>query len=152
MTLLFVYGTLKRGQPNHALMLDRSLGAAQLLATAVTTETFPLVIAGERNVPFLLNLPGRGRRVHGELYRVDERLLSFMDVFEDTPALYQRTTLTLTVKEWLGRADDEQKTAAGGVVEAFGYSTGTYRPDWPSLPHRDNYDCRGDHGLEYVRK
>ncbi|XP_061620819.1 gamma-glutamylaminecyclotransferase-like [Phyllopteryx taeniolatus] len=152
MARLFVYGTLKGGQPNHYCMLDKSIGAAQLLATAVTTEKFPLVIAGEYNIPFLLNLPGQGHRVHGELYRVDERLLNFLDVLEDIPATYQRTLVMLTVEEWLGQADHEERSAAGGVTEAFVYSTTTYQLDWPSLPHYESYDSRGHHGLEYIRK
>ncbi|XP_077430276.1 gamma-glutamylaminecyclotransferase-like [Vanacampus margaritifer] len=152
MARVFVYGTLKRGQPNHFRMLNESVGAARLLASAVTTERFPLVIAGEYNIPFLLNLPGQGHKVHGELYRVDERLLNFLDGFEQTPTMYQRTLVTLTVKEWLGQADDEERSAAGDVTEAFVYSTTTYQPDWPSLPHYEDYNSHGNHGLVYIRR
>ncbi|XP_057679260.1 gamma-glutamylaminecyclotransferase-like [Corythoichthys intestinalis] len=151
MARVFVYGTLKRGQPNHFRMLDKSIGEAHLLASAVTTEKFPLVIAGEYNIPFLLNLPSLGHRVHGEIYRVDEQLLNFLDDFEDTPTMYQRTLVKLTVEEWLGQVKDEERSAAGDVTEAFVYSTTTYRPEWVSLPHYESYDSCGSHGLEYVR-
>ncbi|XP_049609067.1 gamma-glutamylaminecyclotransferase [Syngnathus scovelli] len=152
MAQIFIYGTLKRGQPNHFRMLDKSVGAAQLLASVVTTERFPLVIASEYNIPFLLNLPGQGHRVHGELYRVDKPLLHFLDDFEDIPRMYQRTPVTLKVKEWLGQPDDEEMSVAGSIIEAFVYSTTTYQPDWPSLPHHENYDSQGDHGFRYKRR
>nr|XP_057907126.1 gamma-glutamylaminecyclotransferase-like [Doryrhamphus excisus] len=150
MAQVFVYGTLKRGQPNNFYMTDNKNGHAQLLATAVTTQMFPLVIAGRNNIPFLLNIPGRGHVVHGELYTVDEALLKFLDYFEDIPDMYQRNLVTLTVKEWLGPpADEEEKLAPGSLTQAFVYSTTTYQPDWPSLTHYDNYDSYGDHGLMY---
>ncbi|XP_054643138.1 gamma-glutamylaminecyclotransferase-like [Dunckerocampus dactyliophorus] len=148
MALVFVYGTLKRGQPNNFYMTDKRNGHAWLLASAVTTQTFPLVIAGQNNIPFLLNIPGQGHRVHGELYKVDEALLRFLDDFEDIPDMYQRSPVTLTVEEWLGPAHEEE-LAPGSVTQAFVYSTTTYQPDWPSLTHYANYDSRGDHGLIY---
>ncbi|XP_061918154.1 gamma-glutamylaminecyclotransferase-like [Entelurus aequoreus] len=149
MTHVFVYGTLKRGQPNNRRMSDKGNGHAQLLASAVTTQKFPLVIATEHNIPFLLNIPGQGHRVHGEIYEVDEPMLSFLDDFEHTPAMYQRSQVTLAVEEWLGPADDKERWAPGSVTQAFVYSTTTYQPDWPSLNHHDNYDCDGHHGLVY---
>lgn len=69
-TLIFVYGTLKRGFYNHKLLDDliRSGGAAYL-GPCTTVEAFPLV-CGPHGIPFLINLPGSGLRVRGELYSV----------------------------------------------------------------------------------
>lgn len=57
---VFVYGTLKSGQPNHFLMQDVKNGVSKFIAKAVTTEKFPLVVATRYNIPFLLNKPGTG--------------------------------------------------------------------------------------------
>lgn len=147
MSRVFVYGTLKKGQPNHFRMFAGTNGKAEFLASAVTAEKYPLVIAGRHNIPFLLNIPGRGRRVHGEIYRVDDAMLRFLDDFEGVPAMYQRTLVKLEVKESAGRAP-----SPGDVTEAFVYSTTTYQPDWPSLPTHESYDAHGDHGLGYVAR
>ncbi len=57
---VFVYGTLKRGQPNHPLLQDASKGRAWLLGTAVLVRRFPLVVASRWNIPCLLHAEGRG--------------------------------------------------------------------------------------------
>lgn len=58
--LIFVYGTLKRGQPNADVMVHESTGRATLIGTGVTADKWPLVIASRYNVPYLLNKPGTG--------------------------------------------------------------------------------------------
>lgn len=57
---VFVYGTLKRGQPNHALLRDTAIGHASLLSPAHTRECHPLVVSSRYNLPFLLPVPGKG--------------------------------------------------------------------------------------------
>lgn len=144
MTYIFVYGTLKRGQPNHYRMFDSSNGKAELLATACTTQKYPLVIATQHNIPFLLNIPGNGHRVQGEIYKVDEQMLKFLDDFEGVPTMYQRTPIMVDVMEVV------KDLKAGSTTEVYVYSTQTYKPDWPSLPTYENYNSRGAHRLEYV--
>ncbi|KAM7365549.1 hypothetical protein PAMP_016466 [Pampus punctatissimus] len=152
MTRVFVYGTLKKGQPNYHRMFNNINGRAEFLASACTTQKYPLVIAGTYNIPFLLNIPGQGHRVHGEIYKVDEQMLKFLDDFESVPTMYQRTLVKLEVKEWLGQTEGEERTSPGCITEAFVYSTTTYKPDWPSLPSYESYDSYGDHGLQYVTR
>lgn len=147
---VFVYGTLKRGQPNHGVLLERGNGRAAFRGRGRTLEPYPLVIAGEHNIPWLLNLPGRGRRVLGEIYAVDERMLSFLDEFEGCPAMYQRTLVRVAVLEWEdARGAPEETPAADGTLQCFVYSTATYDPEWVHLPHYDEYDSQGEHGLRY---
>ncbi|XP_037552306.1 gamma-glutamylaminecyclotransferase B-like [Nematolebias whitei] len=148
MAYVFVYGILKKGQPNYHYMMDSNNGKAEFVATAFTTHKYPLVIASKYNVPYLLNLPGRGHRVHGEIYKVDKRMLDFLDDFESVPARYQRTVVELEVKESAGKTDGD-KMLPGSITEVFVYSTTTYQPDWPSGPTFDSYDAYGDHGLVY---
>lgn len=67
---IFVYGTLKRGFYNHKLIdeLIRT-GDAAYLGPHTTVEAFPLV-CGPHGIPYLINLPGSGSPVRGELYSV----------------------------------------------------------------------------------
>ena len=58
--MVFVYGTLKRGQPQDQVMMDTNTGKAELITQATTCGSFPLVIASDYNIPFLLNRPGTG--------------------------------------------------------------------------------------------
>lgn len=137
--LMFVYGTLKSGQPNHALLQDSAHGCAAFQGRGRTLEPFPLVIAGQHNIPYLLHLPGTGRRVLGEVYEVDEQMLRFLDDFEDCPDIYQRTPATIVLE---GEGEPETR-------QCFLYSKATYPPEWVRLPHHDNYDSQGAHGLRY---
>ncbi|XP_008258369.1 gamma-glutamylaminecyclotransferase [Oryctolagus cuniculus] len=145
MAHVFVYGTLKRGQPNHKVMLDGAHGSAAFCGHGHTAEPYPLVIAGEHNVPRLLNLPGKGHRVAGEIYAVDEQMLRFLDDFEDCPRMYQRTVLRVQVLQWEGR----EPAPAPASLQCFVYSTATYAPEWVDLPYLDSYDSEGQHGLRY---
>ena len=63
--LVFVYGTLKSGQPNHNLINEETRGTCVSVGTAVTREKYPLVVASRYNVPYLLYKPGTGQ-VSGE--------------------------------------------------------------------------------------
>ncbi len=81
-TLVFVYGTLKRGFPNHV----RYLGRARLLGEFRTVEAFPLVLNGHRCSPCLVDCPGVGKSVRGEVYVVDAAMLDALDRLERTAA------------------------------------------------------------------
>jgi gamma-glutamylaminecyclotransferase len=72
--LVFVYGTLKRGEPNYHVMSEGQEGAsAQLVGPASTIERYPLVIASRYNIPFLLDRAGighvRARDTHTRTHR-----------------------------------------------------------------------------------
>lgn len=81
---LFVYGTLLQGEPYHHL-----LGGASLLHALRSPPEFTLVNLGE--YPGMLE--GGNTAVYGEIYEVDEALLSTLDEYEDCPALYSRRPL-----------------------------------------------------------
>jgi gamma-glutamylaminecyclotransferase len=90
---VFVYGTLKKGFPNHA----RYLSDADLLGTFRTRERYRLVLNGERFSPCLLAGAGQGRRVEGEVYSVDWPGLRRLDRLErvDLPDGYRRHTIVV---------------------------------------------------------
>ncbi|XP_066090458.1 gamma-glutamylaminecyclotransferase [Saccopteryx bilineata] len=150
MAHVFVYGTLKRGQPNHKVMMDSANGRASFQGRGLTMEPYPLVIAGEHNIPWLLNLPGHGHCVAGEIYAVDEQMLRFLDEFEDCPDTYQRTQLQIAVLEWEGvPSASEGAPTARRTLQCFVYSTSTYPPEWVHLLYHNSYDSEGTHGLRY---
>lgn len=61
---VFVYGTLKKGEPNHNWFSKQKDGFYQFICDAQTTEKFPLIIATKYNVPFLLFSPGKSKKVN----------------------------------------------------------------------------------------
>jgi gamma-glutamylcyclotransferase (GGCT)/AIG2-like uncharacterized protein YtfP len=63
-SLLFVYGTLQRGGQYHYFLEQCR---ADFVCTGILTTPYPLILA---QYPCLLDQPGRGFRVHGEVYRL----------------------------------------------------------------------------------
>lgn len=59
---VFVYGTLKRGQPNYFRFQDSAkYGQANFLGEAKLTKTYPMVIASRYNIPMVLDKEGHGK-------------------------------------------------------------------------------------------
>jgi len=85
--LLFVYGTLMRGESAHALLGP----TARFVGEAQTEPRFTLLDMGE--YPALVE--GGTTAVRGELYEIDAELLAVLDRYEDVPELYERRTLRL---------------------------------------------------------
>lgn len=56
---VFVYGTLKRGEPNHHWFEKEKTGYYKFICNARTIEKYPLIIGTEYNIPFLLHSPGK---------------------------------------------------------------------------------------------
>ncbi|KAL5834664.1 hypothetical protein ACOSQ4_014161 [Xanthoceras sorbifolium] len=96
-TMIFTYGTLKRGFSNHTLLEDLTrTGDAIFEGTYTTINKYPLV-CGPYKVPFLLNIPGSGHPVSGELYALSSYGLSRVDDLEGTTrGHYQRLPVQLT--------------------------------------------------------
>ena len=79
--LVFVYGTLKEGFPNHGRNNGRRLGGHYR-----TRLPFPLYVvrlANEDRAPWLVCKPGAGSRVIGQVFEVDSAGLVRMDAFEE---------------------------------------------------------------------
>lgn len=93
---VFVYGTLKRGQPNHHIITNREeFGYSSFVTTGQTVEQFPLILGTRFNIPFLIAAPGKGKYVSGEIYNVDERMFAKLDELEDYPNLYDRMEVNI---------------------------------------------------------
>jgi gamma-glutamylcyclotransferase (GGCT)/AIG2-like uncharacterized protein YtfP len=83
---VFVYGTLRRGEPNHHLLDPRAL-----VRTCRTEPRFTLVSLGA----FPAMVPGGTTAVVGELYEIDTVTLAALDRLEDHPRFYRRTPIRL---------------------------------------------------------
>ncbi|MGQ9921817.1 MAG: gamma-glutamylcyclotransferase family protein [Desulfobacca sp.] len=79
--LVFVYGTLRQGLPNHHF-----LTAARALGSARTKERYALYVAG---VPKVVAAEAISQ-IQGELYLVDNYTLAMLDDLEDHPFTYRR--------------------------------------------------------------
>ena len=82
-TLLFVYGSLKRGRRHHA-----ELGGACFVGVARTAPEYRLLDLGEYPA-----LAAGGRALEGELYEVTHALLVELDRFEGDG--YERAAVRL---------------------------------------------------------
>lgn len=85
MGLVFVYGSLRRGQRYHAL-----LRGAQFIAAHVTPPRYTMLNLG----PYPGVVCGGTTTVTGEIYRVDDAMLARLDRLEDVPHQYQRVSMS----------------------------------------------------------
>ncbi len=88
---LFVYGTLKRGGRNHAL-----LAGQEFLGLARTAPRYRLF--GRRSYPCLIE-DSNGYAVEGELWRIGEAALPGLDEYEGAPLLFERRPVEVESEE-----------------------------------------------------
>jgi gamma-glutamylcyclotransferase (GGCT)/AIG2-like uncharacterized protein YtfP len=110
---LFVYGTLLRGEDNHALLRE-----CRFAGDARTEPCFTLIDLG----PYPVMVRRGTTSVVGELYWVPLETLTALDRFEGHPHLYERSRIRLA-------ADPHVGPAAPAWAEAYlapkGVPTGT---------------------------
>lgn len=126
-TLVFAYGTLKQGFPNFARNAGRRIGGAWR-----TQQPYPLYVvqlSREDRAPWLVDSPGAGHQVLGEVFEVDASQLAALDAFEEVglPTGYVRAEIAvesvdaphqvLRVQAWLKPVD--QLTAQHGREGPF---------------------------------
>lgn len=103
-TFLFVYGTLRRGGPNHAL-----LAATRFVGAATTAGRHALFVDG---IPYLAAAP-EVHHVRGEVYAVDATTLAEIDRLERHPTWYERRAICVVL-------DEAAKAARRDAGPAFG--------------------------------
>jgi gamma-glutamylaminecyclotransferase len=88
--LVFVFGTLKEGFPNF----HKNAGK-RLPGVFATADRLPLYLVGERHSAWLVDRPGEGEFVRGQVFEVDAAALAVMDALERVgePDGYQRRRL-----------------------------------------------------------
>lgn len=85
---MFVYGSLKRGYPNHRLLESCMISCKQATIKGTLYDIklgFPA-----------LQLKGN-YTIKGELAQIDERVLPYFDHFEGVPRFYQREETDVNV-------------------------------------------------------
>ena len=107
---IFVYGTLKEGFPNFHFNPGRRIPGAYRTRQAL--PFYVVQLRDEDRAPWLVNQPGRGVQVSGQVFEVDAETLQAMDVFEEVglPTGYVRVAVELEA------VDD-----AGAVLQAHVY-------------------------------
>ncbi len=75
--LVFVYGTLKEGFSNFEVN-----SGVRVPGEFVTVERYPLYVLGPLFLPWLVDAPGEGHHVIGQLFEVDAAGLARMDRLE----------------------------------------------------------------------
>lgn len=106
--LVFVFGTLKEGFPNFA-----TNRGSRVPGTFTTRERFPFYLVGERFSPWLVNSPGQGERVLGQVFKVNQVTLEAMDRLEriTEPDGYRRVVIEVASIEPI----------ASRTINAFAY-------------------------------
>lgn len=89
-SLLFVYGTLQRGGEFHHLL---SHAGTEFIGSGKTATKYPLLLD---EYPCLIDQPGRGHNVTGEVYRIAEpKQWHSVDRLEGHPEEYRRRIETI---------------------------------------------------------
>lgn len=88
--LVFVFGTLKEGFPNFP-----ANKGSRVPGVFLTKERYPLFLVGERHSPWLINSPGQGERIVGQVFEVDQPAIEAMDKLEriSEPDGYRRVVI-----------------------------------------------------------
>jgi Leucine-rich repeat (LRR) protein/gamma-glutamylcyclotransferase (GGCT)/AIG2-like uncharacterized protein YtfP len=89
---VFVYGTLKKG------FYYQILKDAQFLGKATTEESYPM-ISENGTFPYLIDKEGCGKKIAGELYRIDKDILKELDFVEGYPKYYYRKDIKVRVHD-----------------------------------------------------
>lgn len=96
-TLIFVYGTLKRGFGNNGLLRD-----AEFVGEATTVESDAFIMQTNGRFPAVYRKDQCGDAVAGELYRVTPEQLRRVDELEGFPGWYNRQQVETTGgKAWM---------------------------------------------------
>jgi gamma-glutamylaminecyclotransferase len=93
---VFVYGTLKQGFANFHINAGQ-----RIPGNFRTVQRYPLLIIAQAFLPWLLNQPGSGEQVLGQVFQVNDQVLKEMDQLEqvDEDGWYTRSEI------WVQRMD-----------------------------------------------
>jgi len=137
MHVVFVYGTLKNGEPNHHWLTSAAAGSgtARLLGSGRTGRPFPLVVAAPYGIPYCLDRPEEGHHLSGEVYSIDEAKLRHLDELESYPTHYNRRLEEVTLLD----------SPEAAPLQAWIYLWEKYTDAHLTLPFLENYTSNGDY-------
>ena len=105
---IFIYGTLKHGYPNH----NQYLKNQTYLGRYRTVDCYPLVIANKWFAPVLIDEPGVGKHIVGELYQVANDKLKELDRLEHTDHVKGYVRIEINI----------QNIESGELTKSFAYA------------------------------
>ena len=132
---IMAYGTLQRGFVWHERLLKNQPGS-KFIGKAVTLDRYYLFASG---IPYLSKTgPGRGTKIHGEVFEVTDEQLERLDRLEGHPNWYTRTPIKVSIRR-----------QAAIEVEAYFINT---QPTCALVESGDYrvYAHRNDHAGNYV--
>ncbi|KAK3092371.1 hypothetical protein FSP39_002092 [Pinctada imbricata] len=134
MNKVFVYGTLKSGQPNHHVFESVVGGIKTYIGQGTTQSKYALVIASRYNIPFVLDAEDveNAKNIHGEVYTVDDAVLKRLDELENHPDVYKRRVIPVIMD--------------GHVNQCWCYFLTDFKPEILRLPYLESYDAYGPQG------
>ncbi|XP_014363973.2 putative gamma-glutamylcyclotransferase CG2811 isoform X1 [Papilio machaon] len=141
---VFVYGTLKKNEPNHHWLTDQKNGVSKFIVNGQTCQRYPLIIGTKYNIPFVLYKPGVGYHVQGEVYEVDEKMMSNLDILEDHPNYYIREIDNIDIKK-PGTNEKE-------IIKCWVYFMKNFKEELLFNQMFQNYSSTGSHGLPYLER
>ena len=104
-TILFFYGSLKRGYSNH-----HRIAAQTFLGDAVTLPRYRIIDLGQYGG--MIRDETNGLAVKGELWAIDSKCLTELDEFEMSEGVFARMPVAVAGREgvqsycWTGAAPD----------------------------------------------
>jgi gamma-glutamylaminecyclotransferase len=115
-TQVFVFGTLKQGFPNFATNTGQ-----RVPGDFRTVQAYPFYLVGERYMPWLVDLPGQGQAVRGQVFEVDAQGLARMDALEriGEPDGYVRVAIAVRREAEEGDASPDGAGAREWTVQAY---------------------------------
>ena len=122
---VFVYGTLKRGFPNHRVMQHAKaefIGEATLAGfTMLDLGPFPALIQREGKTPY-------GELIRGEVYEVAD--IGPLDRLEGYPSFYNRKNVVTEQGDlcWVYFQDVKQLTGRSVVTDGTWIKGGNFQP------------------------
>uniref|UniRef100_A0A0N4ZU02 Gamma-glutamylcyclotransferase family protein n=1 Tax=Parastrongyloides trichosuri TaxID=131310 RepID=A0A0N4ZU02_PARTI len=136
---VFVYGTLKKGEPNYHVMTNNETGYHEFISSGKTVPKFTLVVGSKYNIPFCIEIPKKGNQIFGEVYKIDDLKFSALDKLEGYPNFYTRRLIDISCNN-------------GEIIKAWIYLLSTYKKDFfkEASEEMTCYSSKGSHGREYV--
>nr|XP_022295685.1 putative gamma-glutamylcyclotransferase CG2811 [Crassostrea virginica] len=131
MQRVFLYGTLKKDQPNHARMAAGLQSEDCVFEGIGETQTrYPLIVDPLFNIPFLLGAPNHPKalNVEGEVYSVSEKMLKNLDELERHPTFYTRQEIPVQLN--------------GRTQVTWCYLLQNFREDFLQRPALRTYDSK----------
>lgn len=155
---VFIYGTLKKNEPNGVELSNRN---AIFIGHGTTVDKWPLVVGTSVNIPFILNKKGFGKvssaasaislavnfydffhqQIHGEIYQIDQSTKQFLDEFEQVDqGLYSCRTIQV------------QQSNTGELLDAVVYMLDQFPGELLQEVLLEEYTSRNPHYPEYDKE